>query len=71
MLLIFSESCKNQHRESRTFLLVVNEIRTCTVNLHDIVIVKNALVKSVCYIREYTICSVTGFVKDEQFLLWI
>jgi hypothetical protein len=52
--------------------MVINEmICTCTVKLYDILIVKNALVKSVKYGKEYTICSITGLVNDEQFMLWI
>jgi hypothetical protein len=59
-------------REGHTALMVINKmICTCTVKLCDILIVKNALVRSLEYSKEYTICSITGLVNDEQFLLWI
>jgi hypothetical protein len=49
MLLIDSEARKSQHREGHTVLMVINEmIRTGTVKLCYIVIVKNALGYSLC-----------------------
>ena len=41
----------------------------CTVKPYDIFKVKNAMVKSVCYVTEYTICNLVMVLGNRERLL--
>jgi hypothetical protein len=69
MLLSICEYCENRQRELRTYLMGVNKITFTRVPWHrDTLKVKKALVKSVYYVAEHTICNPVKCWRSQTFL---